>query len=257
MGGSYSSQEHGGGDYSGRFGRRLGQPLWGAGSHHLRPRHPVHVGGLGGVVPPAADPAHHYTAFHPCSNGMVERCHRQLKDALRARSAVNDRPDHLPWVLLGLRAAPKEDRDGVGRPTSAARPAADRRGAAVAIGGPNPPCPYETAAAGPGRAAGGAGGVHKRLHQARRRPAAVCAAVCGALLGPGAGRESVPAAGGRQRRIGLCGPPQTAHGGGASAGGGAAEARLAAGVGRLIHRCRLRTTELKGVLWRQRILIVV
>jgi hypothetical protein len=21
------------------------------------------------------------TAFHPCSNGMVERCHRQLKDA--------------------------------------------------------------------------------------------------------------------------------------------------------------------------------
>ncbi|MFN9979825.1 MAG: DDE-type integrase/transposase/recombinase, partial [bacterium] len=49
------------------------------------------------------------TAFHPCSNGMVERCHRQLKDALRARSAANDWPDHLPWVLLGLRAAPKED----------------------------------------------------------------------------------------------------------------------------------------------------
>jgi transposase InsO family protein len=49
------------------------------------------------------------SAFHPCSNGMVERCHRQLKDALRARSAANDWPDHLPWVLLGLRAAPKED----------------------------------------------------------------------------------------------------------------------------------------------------
>jgi hypothetical protein len=49
------------------------------------------------------------TAFHPCSNGMVETCHRQLKDALRARSAANDWPDHLPWVLLGLRAAPKED----------------------------------------------------------------------------------------------------------------------------------------------------
>jgi hypothetical protein len=49
------------------------------------------------------------TAFHPCSNGMVERCHRQLKDALRAWSAANDWPDHLPWVLLGLRAAPKED----------------------------------------------------------------------------------------------------------------------------------------------------
>jgi hypothetical protein len=49
------------------------------------------------------------TAFHPYSNGMVERCHCQLKDALRVRSAANDWPDHLPWVLLGLRVAPKED----------------------------------------------------------------------------------------------------------------------------------------------------
>jgi hypothetical protein len=36
------------------------------------------------------------TAFHPCNNGMVERCLRQLKDALRAQSAANDWPDHLP-----------------------------------------------------------------------------------------------------------------------------------------------------------------
>ena len=40
---------------------------------------------------------------------MVERTHRQLKDALRARLAGNQWPEHLPWVLLGLRAAPKED----------------------------------------------------------------------------------------------------------------------------------------------------
>ena len=40
---------------------------------------------------------------------MVERCHRQLKDALRARSAANDCPDHFPWVLLNMRVAPKED----------------------------------------------------------------------------------------------------------------------------------------------------
>jgi hypothetical protein len=49
------------------------------------------------------------TAYHPQSNGMVEWAHRQLKDALRAQMAASDWPLHLPWVLPGLRAAPKED----------------------------------------------------------------------------------------------------------------------------------------------------
>jgi len=49
------------------------------------------------------------TAYHPQANGMVERAHRQLKDALRARLAGPQWPSHLPWALLGLRAAPKED----------------------------------------------------------------------------------------------------------------------------------------------------
>jgi transposase InsO family protein len=48
------------------------------------------------------------TAYHPQANGVVERAHRQLKDALRAREAGVEWPQHLPWVLLGLRAAPKE-----------------------------------------------------------------------------------------------------------------------------------------------------
>ena len=49
------------------------------------------------------------TPYHPESNGMVERFHRRLKDALRARSASSDWPDQLPLILLGLRSAPAEE----------------------------------------------------------------------------------------------------------------------------------------------------
>ena len=49
------------------------------------------------------------TSFHPQSNGMVERFHRQLKVSLRARLAGTDWFHHLPLVLLGLRSVPRED----------------------------------------------------------------------------------------------------------------------------------------------------
>ena len=49
------------------------------------------------------------TAFHPQANGMVEWLHRQLKDALCARGAASAWADHLPWVILGLHAAPKDE----------------------------------------------------------------------------------------------------------------------------------------------------
>jgi cleavage and polyadenylation specificity factor subunit 1 len=49
------------------------------------------------------------TAYHPQSNGMIERAHRRLKEALKTRLAAADWPDHLPWVLLALNVAPKED----------------------------------------------------------------------------------------------------------------------------------------------------
>jgi Integrase core domain len=45
------------------------------------------------------------TSYHPQSNGVIERFHRWLKDVLRARAAAAD----LPWVLLGLRLATRED----------------------------------------------------------------------------------------------------------------------------------------------------
>jgi hypothetical protein len=49
------------------------------------------------------------SAYHPQANGMVERFHRQLKAALRARNCGTAWAEHLAWALLGLRAAPKED----------------------------------------------------------------------------------------------------------------------------------------------------
>ena len=48
------------------------------------------------------------TSYHPQANGMVERMHRQLKGALKARLSSPAWVDELPWVLLGLRSAWRE-----------------------------------------------------------------------------------------------------------------------------------------------------
>lgn len=52
---------------------------------------------------------HVTTAYHPQANGLVERFHRHMKTALKARLGGPDWMDELPWVLLGIRTAPKED----------------------------------------------------------------------------------------------------------------------------------------------------
>jgi len=49
------------------------------------------------------------SAYHPQSNGLVERWHRSLKAALRVRGGYECWDEHLPWALLGLQAQPKKE----------------------------------------------------------------------------------------------------------------------------------------------------
>ena len=50
------------------------------------------------------------TAYHPQANGVIERFHRTLKNALRcAVRSSRSWTRSLPWVLLGLRNAPRAD----------------------------------------------------------------------------------------------------------------------------------------------------
>ena len=51
---------------------------------------------------------HHMTAYHVQSNRLVERFHHHLKSALRARLTGPSWMQELPWVLLGIRTAPKD-----------------------------------------------------------------------------------------------------------------------------------------------------
>ncbi|ROT67192.1 reverse transcriptase [Penaeus vannamei] len=49
------------------------------------------------------------TAYHPCANGMVERLHRHMKQALTSSSPNRRWVDQLPHVLLNIRTSFKED----------------------------------------------------------------------------------------------------------------------------------------------------
>ncbi len=88
-----------------------GWPVWRAGPHYLGSGEAVYLSSVDW------SPLHKLlgvqliktTAYHPQSNGMVERCHGQLKAALQPGLASTEWPEHLPWVLLGLRTIPKKD----------------------------------------------------------------------------------------------------------------------------------------------------
>ena len=49
------------------------------------------------------------TSFHPIANGILERAHRTLKAAIMARQNSVNWIDEMPTVLLGMRAAVRQD----------------------------------------------------------------------------------------------------------------------------------------------------
>ncbi|XP_064468627.1 uncharacterized protein LOC135381622 [Ornithodoros turicata] len=64
------------------------------------------------------------SAYHPACNGLVERFHRHLKQAIMAHGDRASWSDHLPSILLGIRAAVKVDlgcRSGIWNPAPPAR----------------------------------------------------------------------------------------------------------------------------------------
>jgi hypothetical protein len=87
----------------------MGEQIWSTSRHDIRPRTPVHLLPVGRPVRLAQDPAQPDDSMSPAvqRNGF----HRRLKYALRACCAAANWVDHLPWVILGLRAAAREDDD--------------------------------------------------------------------------------------------------------------------------------------------------
>ena len=49
----------------------------------------------------------HTTSYHPISNGIVERFHRQLEGAFKAYPNSTQWTEALPVILLGIRTAIK------------------------------------------------------------------------------------------------------------------------------------------------------
>ena len=49
------------------------------------------------------------TVYHPQANGLIERFHRTIKNALRCATTDGNWLRVLLWVLLGLRTTPRDD----------------------------------------------------------------------------------------------------------------------------------------------------
>ncbi len=78
----------------------MGEQIWSAGSHNIRPWDPVHLLPVGRLCSLLDIQHSQTTIYHSQSNGIMERFHCCLKDTLRARCAAANWVDHLPNFFL-------------------------------------------------------------------------------------------------------------------------------------------------------------
>ncbi|XP_066953246.1 uncharacterized protein [Macrobrachium rosenbergii] len=84
---------------------RLGVP-----DHITTDRGPAFLSELWSALAQLLGTTHHTTTdYNPAANSLVERFHRSLKASLMAHCTAEDCKYQLPWVLLGLRTAPRAD----------------------------------------------------------------------------------------------------------------------------------------------------
>ncbi|XP_066958435.1 uncharacterized protein [Macrobrachium rosenbergii] len=85
---------------------------FGAADHITMDRVPAFLSELWTALARLLGTTHHSTtAYNPVANRLVERFHRSLKASLMARCTAENWKYQLPWVLLGLRTAPRANGD--------------------------------------------------------------------------------------------------------------------------------------------------
>ena len=83
--------------------------FWHPYRHDIWQRKSIYFATVNSIAQLLGNQVHHTTAYYPQANGLVERFHHHLKASLRAQLTGPNWTADLPWVLLGIRTAPKND----------------------------------------------------------------------------------------------------------------------------------------------------
>ena len=91
-----------------QFYHSLDRPIWSTINDHDRSRTTVGIHLFRALTDLLCTTRIRTTSYHPASNGLVERLHRQLKAAIKMHNNLRW-TEVLPLVLLGIRTAIKAD----------------------------------------------------------------------------------------------------------------------------------------------------